>query len=196
MEKDVPSDQDVTVTQRGKFAVDRKMTEAMEPSEATAFGGWSFAADTGTLSFHLRNFVSPGLRYSNENHNVVEARKIAAVYAIPSSLIYVETEAIIANRLEQQKTLVATLTFDVHANRSVKHDTWFSPFTVIRSDGAEHEVPAVWPMVTNQRDFVLGPVEPGEVVKVRTGHELQTDAMFPSDGGLIQEDLEINFALK
>jgi hypothetical protein len=92
--------------------------------------------------------------------------------------------------------LIAHMTYSVKSSmgKSIPSEAWFKPLTVL-ADGSERRPPSAWSTNISQKDFSLGRIEPGEVVKVDIGRKLESVSRFANEG-TINEDIEIQFGLQ
>jgi hypothetical protein len=190
-----PDDKDELVQDLGEFASDRQPNESMEPGEADAFGGWFFHTDTQTLEFHLRNVAISGKRYINRP-DPVAASRFANIYTRAHASIEVLTDLRVVNRTEETRELIAQMKYRVEhtEDKSVPSDAWFKPLIVTTSDGTERRPPSAWSTRLSNKDFVLGTIGPGEVVKVQLGRKLESTSDY-ANNGRIDENIKIQFGL-
>jgi hypothetical protein len=169
------------------------------PRETSATRLWNYEATKRTLGLYQRTQVDPGTRWVSDSH-LKEIPGSLKVWAVPKASIKNEVEVTLVNELEQTKVLVASAKLDVKTSatllRKLPMYSSFQPLTLISQDGTTHQVAPVWGTYDGVKEFELGQVKPGEVVKVRIGRTLESVGRTDGDAGAIQEDLYITFLLK
>ena len=171
----------------------------MKDPEATAWGLWNYETPTGTVSLYQRTQVDPGTRWLSDSH-LNDVPGSLRVWAIPNASIENEVEITAVNELEESKTLVAEAKFDVNTSASLFGKlpaySYFHQLTLISQDGTEHRVPPVWSRGEPAKEFELGQMGPGEIVKIRVGRVLESLARNDDEAGAIQEDISLTLSLK
>jgi hypothetical protein len=180
---------------RAPDAKDRQPGESMTDPEAQAWGLWNHDPAKRQIGLFARTLVEPGTRSQTAN------AKFPQVWARPRASLENQVEVTLANTLSEQKTLVASAQFIENTsisllNQRLPPNSYFKPLTLISHDGTQHIAPPVWSSADRVKDFELGKIGPGEVVKVLMGRRLDSVANFADEGGTRQEDILISFSLK
>ena len=180
---------------RAPDAKDRRPGESMTDPEAQAWGLWNHDPAKHQVGLFARTLVEPGTRSQTAD------AKFPQVWARPRASLENQVEITLANTLSEQKTLVATAQFTENTSISLLSkplppNSYFKPLTLISHDGTQHVVPPVWSRADRAKDFELGKIGAGEVVKVLIGRRLDSIANFADEGGTRQEDILISFSLK
>ena len=167
---------------------DSESYQPSQPSEAMAWGKWSFNEQSNTVELLSRVLAIPGLRWD------FNRPEFKTTYAEAQASVKNNFEIVMTSRSEETQILIAELTSNIFETLSTNapYDQYLSVFEIEDTRG-KRNIPVLWTKNDALKRFNLGQIEPGEKVTVKLEREFKFSANRDKEGGGLWEDLEIRF---
>ncbi|MDW9414236.1 hypothetical protein GOB15_07150 [Sinorhizobium meliloti] len=186
------------------LASDRAQNEGMIAAEARSAGKAIINETTGQVEFVHLLYVNPGERWisTGPNGELLHPPEFKNIYADARSDALSRVTLRLGNRTDEVRDLAMHLRDNETASISLgfegenPYTSYLSPFTMVRSDGKEIKLDAVWRQGKDEKEFNLGPLNPGEAVTIIMGYSRAIKAAFSQDAGTVRSDVTVTFALK
>lgn len=183
-------------------ADDRAWNEGMTRAEVSSAGNAIVTAQAGTVEFvHLLSTI-PGNRWISlgPKGEFLEQPAFKNVYASVSALAKTEVTIRVVNRTDSIKTLRMTVTDRQARSLSLPFllplYSYLRPFTLTRTNGTSVNMNAVWQANEQDNEFILEPLDPGEVATLTIGYQSSAEADTSQDGGSIRNSVLLAFDLQ
>ncbi|RVU18453.1 hypothetical protein [Methylobacterium oryzihabitans] len=184
-------------------APDRASKEGMAPADVAGSTKAIINPITNQVEFVSLYHTTPGERWFDvERDGEILVHGHKNIYADVVSSTRSDVKIRLANRSDFVKKLkmqindVDNYSVSLLNAPFVPYYTYFKPLTMIRNDGKQVELDAVWLRGKANKVFELGSMEAGETVELIMGYSRNTKASFSVDAGSIRNELSASFFLE